>query len=224
VTAEPVRLGRRSPSGRGASPPRVYHRGKAEVQLVRTTIRGKSLTVSDKDRAYIERKLQRLQRMLDDRSDAEVELRLEGNRKVADSHIVDVAVNTAGKHLRGVAAAASFRVAADEVIDKIERRVVEARQRPRDRRRSEQARYAEQELSKSALAGTSEGLAEADEESPVVKVKRFAIEPMFEEDAIARMEELGHTFFIYVDAESEQVAVLYRRKDGRYGLIEPEIG
>ncbi len=65
---------------------------------------------------------------------------------------------------------------------------------------------------------------EPDPESQVVKIKRFAIEPMFEEDAITRMEELGHTFFIFVNAENERVAVLYRRKDGRYGLIEPAIG
>ena len=190
---------------------------------MRTTIRGKNLTVSDKDRAYLERKMQRLERMLDDRSEAEVELRLEGNRKVNDSHIVDVAVNTAGRHLRGVSAAASFRVAADEVIDKIERRVVEARQRPRDRRRAEQARYAEQGLPLEPPAGPEEEAGTSDDESRIVKIKRFAIEPMFEEDAIARMEELGHTFFIFVNAESEQVAVLYERKDGRYGLIEPEV-
>jgi len=190
---------------------------------VRTTIRGKNLTVSDKDRAYIERKLQRLERMLDDRSEAEVELRLEGNRKVDDSHIVDVAVNTAGQHLRGVGTASSFRVAADDVIDKIERRVVEARQRPRDKRRSEHARYNEMALPMEPVE--SPDVPEvAETESQVVKVKRFAIEPMFEEDAIARMEELGHTFFIFVNAENEQVAVLYRRKDGRYGLIEPAIG
>jgi putative sigma-54 modulation protein len=199
------------------------------VQLVRTTIRGKNLTVSDKDRAYIERKMQRLERMLDDRSEAEVELRLEGNRKVDDSHIVDVAVDVAGQHLRGVGAASSFRVAADEVIDKIERRVVEARQRPRDRRRAEHARYAEQvppyepRVEPDLVAAADES-GDAGDDSRIVKIKRFAIEPMFEEDAITRMEELGHTFFIFVNAESEQVAVLYRRKDGRYGLIEPKIG
>jgi putative sigma-54 modulation protein len=65
---------------------------------------------------------------------------------------------------------------------------------------------------------------EATDDARVVKVKRFAIEPMFEEDAVSRMEELGHTFFIFVNAENERVAVLYRRRDGRYGLIEPTIG
>jgi putative sigma-54 modulation protein len=204
----------------------AYHRSSnriAEVPSVRTTIRGKNLTVSDKDRAYIERKMQRLERMLDDRSEAEIELRLEGNRKVDDSHIVDVAVDVAGQHLRGVGTASSFHVAADVVIDKIERRVVEARQRPRDKRRSEQARYNEMAVPIRPLAVSDEPEA-PDVDTQVVKVKRFAIEPMFEEDAIARMEELGHTFFIFVNAENERVAVLYRRKDGRFGLIEPTIG
>ena len=52
-------------------------------------------------------------------------------------------------------------------------------------------------------------------------MKRFDIEPMFEEDAVERMAELGHTFFVFVDAETERVAVLYRRPDGDYGVIEP---
>jgi putative sigma-54 modulation protein len=190
------------------------------VQLVRTTIRGKNLTVSDKDRAYIERKMQRLERMLDDRSEADVELRLEGNPKIADSHIVDVTISMTGQTIHSMAAAATFRVAADEVIDKVERRTVEARQRPRDRRRHAQERY----IGASQMEATRESPEDGDEESQVVKIKRFDIEPMFEEDAITRMEELGHAFFIFVNAENERIAVLYRRRDGRYGLIEPSIG
>ena len=57
-----------------------------------------------------------------------------------------------------------------------------------------------------------------------MKVKQFAIEPMFEEDAMSRMEELGHSFFIFVNAENERLGVLYRRRDGRFGLIEPVVG
>jgi putative sigma-54 modulation protein len=190
------------------------------VTSVRITIRGKNLTVSEQDNAYIERKLQRLERMLDERSEAEVELRLEGNRKVADSHIVDVSLLIDGRSLRGNAAASTFREATDLVIDKLERRTVEYKQRPRDRRRAEQVRYQESAAGEGLAAGT----AAAADESPVVKIKRFAIEPMFEEDAVSRMEELGHTFFIFVNAENERIAVLYRRRDGRYGLIEPVIG
>ena len=70
-------------------------------------------------------------------------------------------------------------------------------------------------------------LAPRDADAPraqVVKVKRFHIEPMFEEDAVERMEELGHAFFVFVNAEDERVAILYRRRDGDYGLIEPMLG
>jgi putative sigma-54 modulation protein len=191
---------------------------------VRTTIRGRNLTVSEKDSAYIERKLRRLERMLDERSEADVELRIEGNHKVADSHVVEVAVSLDGMTVRGNAAASTFKAAADDVIDKLERRTTDQKQRPRDRRRSETVRY-----EGTVAAGTGpdgmEGAGEPEAGTPaVVKVKRFSIEPMFEEDAISRMEELGHTFFIFVDAESERIAVLYRRRDGRYGLIEPVIG
>ena len=58
----------------------------------------------------------------------------------------------------------------------------------------------------------------------MVKIKRFDMQPTFEEDAISQMEELGHAFFVFLNAESDQVAVLYRRRDGSYGLIEPVIG
>jgi len=57
-----------------------------------------------------------------------------------------------------------------------------------------------------------------------VKTKRFDIEPMFEEDAVAAMEDLGHHFFVFVNAETERVAILYKRNDSDYGLIEPVLG
>ena len=103
---------------------------------MRITIRGRNLAVSESDSAYLERKLGRLERMLDERSEADVELRLEGNHKVSDSHVVDVSLLIDSQTVRGNAAASTFREATDEVIDKLERRTVEVRQRPRDRRRS----------------------------------------------------------------------------------------
>jgi putative sigma-54 modulation protein len=57
-----------------------------------------------------------------------------------------------------------------------------------------------------------------------VKLKRFDMQPMFEEDAITQMEELGHDFFVFLNAETDAVAILYRRRDRSYGLIEPVIG
>ncbi|HET7676980.1 MAG TPA: ribosome-associated translation inhibitor RaiA [Candidatus Limnocylindrales bacterium] len=184
---------------------------------MRTIVKGKNLDVPDTDRSYAQHKLQRLERVLDDRSDALVELSLERHKSLEDSHICEVTLNVDGRTLRGVARAASFHAAIDTVVDKLERRAVDHKEKPQRRSRPDEE--------KALLRTIADGIAEADGDRPaIVKVKRFAIEPMFEEDAVARMEELGHSFFVFVNAENEHLAVLYRRRDGDYGLIEPSVG
>ncbi|MBI3751625.1 MAG: ribosome-associated translation inhibitor RaiA [Chloroflexi bacterium] len=186
---------------------------------MRTIVKGKNFEVPERDRLYAERKLHRLERMLDDRSDAIVELSVERHRSTTDSHIVDVTLVVDGQTIRGRAAAPTHRAGVDEVLDKVERRAVDFREKPRSKR------LEDRENSSAAGAQTIREPRPDDEARPAVtKVKRFAIEPMFEEDAVARMEELGHAFFVFVDAETERIAILYRRKAGDFGLIEPVVG
>ena len=122
-----------------------------------------------------------------------------------------------GETLRGRAAGPTHKAGIDEVVDKMERRAVDFREKPRSGR----VRPPEE---KELLRRIADGTADERPERRVVKVKRFAIEPMFEEDAIERMDDLGHDFFVFVNAETERIAVLYRRGDGAYGLIEPVVG
>jgi len=183
---------------------------------VRTIVKGKNIDVPDHIRRYAERKLARLERILDDRSDALVELSIEQHRSAAVSHIVEVTLVIDGRTLRTHAAAETHRAGVDEVVDKLERRAVDHLEKPRIRSRPDE----EKQLLRQIADGTSERVAER----LIVKSKRFAIEPMFEEDALTRMEELGHQFFVYVDAQSERVQILYRRQDGNFGMIEPVIG
>jgi putative sigma-54 modulation protein len=183
---------------------------------VRTIVKGKNLEVRETDRRYAERKLGRLERLLDDRSDAIVELSLERHRSNTDSHIVDVTLVIDGRTLRGTAAAATHKAGIDEVIDKIERRAVDFKEKPRLRARPEEEKVILQRI--------ADGQADRSRDRRIVKVKRFDIEPMFEEDALARMEELGHDFFVFVNAETERVGILYKRDDGHFGLIEPVLG
>lgn len=183
---------------------------------MRTIVKGKNFDVHERDRAYAERKLARLARLLDDRSDALVELSLERHRSAEDSHIVDVTLVIDGQTLRGRSAAPTHRAGIDDVVDKIERRAVDFKEKPRVRARPEEE--------KAILRRIADGQADGTEARRIVKVKRFDIEPMFEEDAAARMDELGHDFFVFVDAATERVAILYRRRDGDLGLIEPVVG
>lgn len=183
---------------------------------MKTIVRGKNVEVPERVRDYAERKLRRLERMLDDRTDAIVELSNEQHRSAADAHIAEVTLVIDGQTLRSHAVGPSYQAALDALVDKVERRAVDHLEKPRLRARP----IEEQHLLKRIADGTP-GPAR---ERRVVKSKRFAIEPMFEEDAISRMEELGHRFFVYVSAETEQVAILYVRDDGDYGVIEPVIG
>lgn len=184
---------------------------------MRTIVKGKNYEVPDKVRDYAERKLGRLGRLLDDRSGATVELSVEQHRSAADSHIVDVTLVIDGQTLRSSAAASTHRAGIDTVLDKIERRAVDFRETSRVRKSPDTVR--------GAGAGAGAGESDADDvRGRITKVKRFSIEPMFEEDAVARMEELGHAFFVFVNAENERVAILYRRREGGYGLIEPVLG
>ena len=183
---------------------------------MKTIVRGKNVEVPDRVREYAERKLRRLERMLDDRSDAVVELSNEQHRSAADAHIAEVTLVIDGQTIRGHAVGSSYQAALDSLVDKVERRTVDYLEKPRLRARP----IEEQQILKRIADGTP-GPAR---ERRIVKSKRFAIEPMFEEDAISRMEELGHRFFVYVSAETEGVAILYQRDDGDYGVIEPVIG
>jgi putative sigma-54 modulation protein len=189
---------------------------------LRTIVKGKNYEVPEPVREYAQRKLRRLERLLDDQSDATVELSVEQHRSVQASHMVDVTLVVHGQTLRSSAAAATHKAGIDAVLDKVERRAVTFRETSRVRKSSETVRGAGS-APETGGADTGEA-ADDDGTRRIVKVKRFAIEPMFEEDAVARMEELGHSFFVFVNAENERVSILYRRREGDYGLIEPVVG
>lgn len=183
---------------------------------MRTIVKGKNVEIPDRVRDYAERKLGRLERILDDRTDAIVEFSNETHRSAADAHIAEVTLVIDGQVLRSHAVGISYQAALDVVVDKVERLAVEHKSKPRVRSRPEEE--------KSLLRKLADGTADPGRERRVVKTKRFAIEPMFEEDAIAAMTELGHRFYVFVNAETEKIAILYTRDDGDYGLIEPSLG
>jgi len=183
---------------------------------MRTIVKGKNIEIPDRVRDYADRKLGRLERLLDDRTDAIVEFSNEMHRSAADAHIAEVTIVIGGHVMRSHAVGISYQAALDAVIDKVERQAVDHKSKPRVRSRPEQE--------KDLLRKIADGTSEPGRERRIVKTKRFAIEPMFEEDAMAAIEELGHQFFVFVDAETERIAVLYRRNDGDYGLIEPMVG
>ena len=182
---------------------------------MRTVVKGKNIEIPERVRRYAERKFDRIERILDDRSDALLELSVEQHRSAADSHIAEVTLVIDGQTLRSHASGPTHQAAIDTVTDKLERRAVDHKDKPLRQRAPER---------RQVLERLADGTADQSSERRIVKTKRFGIEPMFEEDAVAEMEDLGHSFFIFVNAENERLNVLYKRVDGHYGLIEPVIG
>ena len=192
---------------------------------MKTNLTARNLELTDRLRDEIERKLRRLDRMLHPDAEASVELIAKASHSAESAHVAEVTLVSNGHVLRSTSAGATPIAAFDVGLDKLERQVVRSKERPRSVR-ERHSDEVESVLHREAL-GTIEpdgAAAGAGGRPSVVKIKRFNMQPLFEEDAITQMEELGHAFFVFLNAESEQVAVLYKRTDGSYGLIEPVLG
>jgi len=186
---------------------------------VKTSVKARNLELSERLRATIERKLRRLDRISHPEAEATVELIANASHSADASHVAEVTLVSGADVLRSVSSGATPVAAIDTVLDKLERQVVRAKTKPR-RVRERAAPEATQVLVREGL-GTVEPSDRTGRSAQVTRIKRFDMEPMFEEDAIGRIEELGHAFFLFLNAEDEGLCVLYRRRDGSYGLIEP---
>lgn len=170
---------------------------------------------------YTQRKLDRLSRYMPNVREAVVELRRESTRSAGQRYVVQVTVNSNGTWLRAEERAAEPRTAVDLVSDSLGRQI----RRHKDRvyrsgntgRQRARATVREPEPDE-APEDEDEGLILG----KVVREKRFPIQIMSVEEAVEQMELLGHNFFLFHDADESRFALLYRRRDGDYGLIRPE--
>ena len=189
---------------------------------MKTSVKARNLELNDRLRATIERKLRRLDRISHPEAEATVELIANASHSADSSHVAEVTLVSGSDVVRSVSSGPTAVAAIDTVLDKLERQVVRAKTRPR-RVRERAAPETEQVLAREGQGTVDPDTATdgAGRSQQVTRIKRFDMEPMFEEDAIGRMEELGHAFFLFLNAEDESLCVLYRRRDGSYGLIEP---
>ena len=189
---------------------------------MKTTVKARNLELTERLRTQIARKLRRLDRVAHPDAEATVELIAHASHATAASHVAEVTLHTNGSVVRSVSAGPTLIAAIDTLLDKLERQVVRSKSRQRSVREREHGQ-ATAVLAREA-DGSGAGDAEASAaDASVVRIKRFDMVPMFEEDAIAQMNELGHEFFVFLNAENERICVIYTRRDGTYGLIEPVV-
>ena len=177
-------------------------------------VKGRNVEVTDSLFSYAERKLGKLARHLSDESRCELELAVEHNPSITDRQVAEATVWTKGPVLRARETSTDMYASIDLVADKLERQV----KRYRERR----TRKGAQHIAVHHAAAPAEPARLPDEESAViVKSKQFNMKPMAAEEAMLQLELIGHDFFVFVNADSEDVNVIYKRRDGNYGLIEP---
>ena len=171
-------------------------------------IRGDKLEVTDAIAGYVETKLDRLNKYFKE-SDilANVLLRVRGN-----SQIIEVTIPTDKFILRGEEEDKDLYAAIDLVTDKLERQI--RKNKTRLNKQNSDNKLKEFNFDYDLLPN------EDNEEEQIVKRKKLEMKPMDEEEAILEMNLLGHAFFVYKDIDTNNVNVLYKRKDGNYGLIE----
>lgn len=175
-------------------------------------IRGRNIEVTEPIEAYARKRIARLERFLPTISQAELELAQENTRSRDQRQIAQLTIRmTPGLLLRAEERHADLLAAIDLVVDKMERRIERFKGRREGRLRPDEA------------APSSPPEAASEPAGRIVKVKRFEMTAMTPEEAVEQMELLGHDFFLFYNPETASINLVYRRRDGNYGLIQPEL-
>lgn len=171
------------------------------------TVRGKNLEITPALKEYVEKRVKKVTKYFDKTGDITVILKVEKGH-----HQVEVTVPVNGILLRGEESTQDMYASIDQVMDKIEKQIEKYKTKLEKKFRGGGFR---------ADVASTVVIPEAEEEE-LVRTKKFAVKPMDSDEAILQMNLLNHDFFMFRNIETEQVSVVYRRKDGHYGMIEPE--
>ncbi len=177
---------------------------------MKITIVGRQMNVYEDTRELIEKKLGKLDKYFKTTASPEATVTL--SRKKTTSSL-EITLNAGGTLFRSEVNADDFRVALDQSIDHIEGQI-------RKNKTKLSRRMRENIMDFTAIPEPAE-VAVPDEEDIIIRVKQFEFKPMTAEDAVMQMNLLGHDFFVFTAIESGDTCVVYKRKDGAYGLIEP---
>ncbi|OYD08063.1 ribosome hibernation-promoting factor, HPF/YfiA family [Paludifilum halophilum] len=180
-------------------------------------IRGNNIELTDALRDYVEKKASRMEKYFHSTSTTEAHVSLSVFR---DEHKVEVTVPFPGVLVRAEESSENMYASIDKVVEKLERQI--RKYKTKVNRKFRQDGTLRAQLENGATLSDLESENTEEEDFQIVRTKRFNLKPMDTEEAILQMDMLGHNFFVFSNATTDQVNVVYKRKDGRYGLIEPE--
>jgi putative sigma-54 modulation protein len=185
-------------------------------------IQTRNLEINDRVRQHITQKLSQINRHLPGITEVLVEVAAEPTRKQQDRIVVQVTLEVNGSILRGEQRASNTTAAINSVAEVLDRRIERYKSRAYRNERARQGGVAlRTQQAEEAAQPPSEVAAEPLLDGSLVRIKRFDMKPLTVEEAAFQMQLLGHSFFMFLNSESRQYNVLYRRDDGNYGLLQP---
>ena len=187
----------------------IYQNLETEGMMNMTIIiSGRNIDVTDALRAAVEDKLGKLEKYFTSETEVHVTLGVEKDRQK-----IEVTIPVKGNIIRSEQVSNDMYVSIDLVEEIIERQLKKYKNKIIDKQQAV-GNFKQEFIEKDYVD---------DEEIQIVRSKRFDIKPMYPEDACVQMELLGHNFFVFVNAETDQVNVVYKRKGGTYGIMEPDL-
>ncbi|MBX3000413.1 MAG: ribosome-associated translation inhibitor RaiA [Caldilineaceae bacterium] len=185
-------------------------------------VHGRNIEVTDWIREYVEKKVDKLDRFLPEVREARADLVYSDTRAAADRYTAQLTIWANGQILRAEESTGDIFASIDAIVDKMYRQINRMKgKRATIKRRSAVASVTEAELAATYLPEEEETV-EEEVRGEIVRTKRFVVQPMYAEEAIEQMELLGHDFFLYFNVDDSQIQVVYRRRDGNYGLLQPQ--
>ncbi|MCA0313351.1 MAG: ribosome-associated translation inhibitor RaiA [Candidatus Melainabacteria bacterium] len=192
---------------------------------MQVTVTGRNIELTPALKEYLVEKLQRAQKHFDHRLDCTALLSVAKNPSIAKSQKAEITIKVNGNVIRGEESTENMYASIDLVADKIERQLRKYKTRHyskggKSKDRLDEAPDVSAELDSDLEVNRD--LALEDIKPKIVRSKRFPLKPMLPEEACKHMDLLGHDFFMFINSETSQVNTVYHRRDGNYGLIEPE--
>lgn len=182
-------------------------------------VHGRNIEVTDWIKEYVEKKVSRLEKFLPQAREAKAELVYSETRAASDRYTAQLTVWANGQILRAEESTGDIFASIDAIADKMYRQIERYKgRRFKNKRRHAAAQAAAIDLSATILPEEAEVAAE---ENLIVRTKQFTAQPMSADEAIEQMELLGHDFFIFYNVDTNGLNVVYSRRDGQYGLLQP---
>jgi putative sigma-54 modulation protein len=180
-------------------------------------IQAKKSAAEPQIKAYAQTKLEKLARHFDHVLEARMELGTEKNKSLENMKVAELTVHVSGRTgniLKAVQSATHMNEAIDLVIDKMDRQIRQHKEKLKDHRRSRPL---------GTIGQPTAGVPSVTRPNGLARIKRFKMKPMSEDQAHDQMESLGHAFFLFLNEDSQELNLLYRRNDGTLGLVEADL-